>query len=85
MAPSGWCWRATAAKTRTVEDVVPQHQRHLVITDEVRTNDERLGQPVGLWLLGVLILAPDVRTVTQQALKPGKSVGVLMINTSRMP
>ena len=55
------------AQTGTVEDVVTEDQRHRLIADEVRPEDERLGQPVRLLLHGVLDGHPELGTVAEQA------------------
>ena len=43
----------TSPETGAIEDVVAEDQRAGLVTDEVSTDDERLGQPLGGGLLGI--------------------------------
>ena len=50
---------------RAEEDIVPQHQRDIVVADEVRADRERLRQPLGLGLFGIADLQPQLRSVAE--------------------
>ena len=54
-------------ESRSVEDVVTQHQAHRVVADELLADQERLRQSVGRGLLGIGEPHAVIRTVAQQA------------------
>src|SRR3954447_14685800 len=58
-----------------VEDVVAENERDRLIADEVRADDEGLGQALGPRLDGVGQLDPDVGAVAEQPLEPGLVLG----------
>jgi hypothetical protein len=51
------------------EDVVAEHQRAVVIGDELTTDDEGLGEPLGLGLDRVAEVQPPLLAGVQQALE----------------
>ena len=55
-----------AREALAVEDVVAEHQRHVVVADEVRADDEGLGQPVRARLLGVGEREAELVAVAEQ-------------------
>src|SRR5215203_6532760 len=50
-----------------IEDVVAENKRHLLGTDEVRADHERLRQPTGLGLFCVADRDAELRSVTEQS------------------
>ena len=58
-----------SAQAGSVEDVVAEHQGHLLGADEVGADDEGLGQPVGRGLLGVADRDAELRAVAEQPLE----------------
>ena len=59
----------------TVEDVIAQHETGAVVTDELLSDDEGLGQSVGRGLLGVFKVHAVVGAVAQEAFEAGEVVG----------
>ncbi len=54
-------------ETLPVEQVVAEHQRDVIVADELLTDDECLGDSLGVVLYGVLDVDPQMGTVTEQA------------------
>ena len=54
-------------ETLPVEQVVAEHQRDVIVADELLADDECLGDSLGVVLYGVLDVDPQVGTVTEQA------------------
>ena len=55
-----------ARESRSVEDIVAQHQTDRIAADELLADQKRLRQPVGRGLFGVLDAYAVVRAVAQQ-------------------
>ena len=55
-----------------MEHVVAEHERDRLSRDEILAYDERLGEPVGMGLLGVLQPHAEVRPVAQEPLVLGQ-------------
>ncbi len=51
-----------------VEDVVAENQAHRIVTDELFTDQERLGQAIRRGLLGIAEVDPELAAVAQQVL-----------------
>jgi hypothetical protein len=62
------------AQTGAVEDVVAEDQRDRLVTDEVRTDQERLGKALGAGLHRIAELDADLGPVTEE---PAETVLVL--------
>ena len=60
-----------SAKAIAVENVVSQDQRHFVVPHKFFAQDKRLREAIGHFLHSVAERAPQIRTVSQQALKRG--------------
>ena len=56
-------------ESRSVKDIVAQHQTGCVVTDKLLADNKRLRKTVGRRLLGILQMYAVVRTVTQQPLE----------------
>ena len=54
---------------RPEENVVPKHEAHLVVTDELLADDERVRDPARLLLLRVLNADSEARPVPEQILE----------------
>ena len=57
----------------------------MVVADELPADDERLGEPLGLRLHGIVNTDAQLAAVAEQALNDGRSCGVEMSRMSRMP
>src|SRR5688572_5666909 len=57
----------------SVENIVAERERHRRLADELPADDERLREPFGPWLHGVLDLQSEVTAVTE---KPAEAVDV---------
>ncbi|MCY1497243.1 hypothetical protein D9M68_312030 [compost metagenome] len=55
-----------------IENVVTQDQADTAIADELFANQERLGQSIRRWLLGVAEADTKLRTITQQLAEIGQ-------------
>jgi hypothetical protein len=58
-----------------VKDIVTEHERNPVATNEVLTDDERLGESPGRWLGRVAQLDTEVATVAEQSPERGLVIG----------
>ena len=52
-----------------MEDVVTQHEAHIILAHELLTNDERLCQSIGRRLFGIFEVYPIVAAIAQQTLE----------------
>ena len=73
------------AEARAVEDVVAEHQRDALVADELLADDERLREPVGRGLHGVLEPDPECEPSPSRARNCSLYSGVVMIRISLMP
>ena len=74
-APGGDRGPEPLAEVGAEEDVVAEHERHRLAADERLADDERLGEALGLRLLGVLEPASPLGPVTEETLEPGQVLG----------
>ncbi|GFJ83204.1 hypothetical protein Phou_073840 [Phytohabitans houttuyneae] len=73
------------AQAHAVEDVVAEDERHRLVADEVRPDDERLRDALGPRLRRVAKVEAPLRAVAQQPLELRLVLGVVMIRISRIP
>lgn len=73
------------AHPRPVEDVVPEHEGHVVVADVLLSQEERLGETVGGGLLHIGEGDPELGAVPQKALELAGVVGVVITRMSLIP